>query len=165
MSIYEHTDIKQQIFDFQKLYLRYLNLKLRMPFDVQDPTHHVLAQTILDRAQEAHHPGVGPADRRMFNTVEVREDGMIGINEATSTSVGLLAIDLLVSTMLVTRESWADLVSVSDIGRDASSRFCQSGSPIRVSKTKLHSDPYAPQVIEALEDIEEEYRIPLVVAR
>lgn len=110
MSIYEHTDIKQHIFDFQKLYLRYLERKLRIPFVIQDPYHESLAQTILDHAKEGRHPGTGPFDRQIDNTVQPQEDDITGISSATSTGVGLLAIDLLASIMLAAKVARADLV-------------------------------------------------------
>ncbi|KAG7530583.1 hypothetical protein FFLO_04946 [Filobasidium floriforme] len=119
MSIYEHTDIKQHIFDFQKLYLRYLERKLRIPFVIQDPYHEGLAQTILDHAKEGRHPGAGPFDRQIDNTVQPQEDDITGISSATSTGVGLLAIDLLATAGSYPREFLKVIEALQDIDENS----------------------------------------------
>jgi hypothetical protein len=87
-----------------------LERKLSIPFVIQDPYRESLAQTILDHAKEGRYPGAGPFDRQIDNTVQPQEDDITGISSATSTGVGLLAIDLLASIMLVAKVARADLV-------------------------------------------------------
>ena len=96
MGIYEHTDIKRHMLDFQRLYLHYLQLKQRKPFVVQDASHQALLDIIATKSEESGEPVAGPADRQVTSRESLSQGYLVNLRQESFDSIGLLAVDLLV---------------------------------------------------------------------